>query len=37
MAADYVRGQIAAEREWLAGTVERIESKDLEWLSRKTQ
>lgn len=37
MAADYVRGQIAAERGWLADTVERIESKELEWLSRKTQ
>jgi DNA-binding PadR family transcriptional regulator len=37
MAADYVRAQIAAERGWLANTVERIESKDLEWLTRKTQ
>ncbi|GAA3140468.1 PadR family transcriptional regulator [Kribbella aluminosa] len=36
MAADYVRGQLRAERAWLATTFERIESKDLEWLSRKT-
>ncbi|GAA1551296.1 PadR family transcriptional regulator [Kribbella hippodromi] len=37
MAADYIRGQITAERGWLADTIERIESKELEWLSRKTQ
>ncbi|MGZ0150591.1 PadR family transcriptional regulator [Kribbella sp. WER1] len=37
MAADYVRGQVVAERRWIATTIERIESKDLEWLSRKTQ
>ncbi|HWD84060.1 MAG TPA: PadR family transcriptional regulator [Kribbella sp.] len=36
MAGDYVRGQLTAEREWLATTIERIESKELEWLSRKT-
>ncbi|MFF0265352.1 PadR family transcriptional regulator [Kribbella sp. NPDC004536] len=36
MAADYVRGQVAAERDWIAATVERIESKDLEWLSLRT-
>ncbi|WP_325038693.1 PadR family transcriptional regulator [Kribbella sp.] len=37
MAADYARGQLRAERTWITTTVERIESKDLEWLSRKTQ
>lgn len=33
----YVRNQIAAERDWLATLIERIESKDLEWQPRKTQ
>jgi DNA-binding PadR family transcriptional regulator len=37
MAGAYVRGQIAAEREWLATTVERIESKDLKWQPRGKQ
>jgi DNA-binding PadR family transcriptional regulator len=32
----YVRNQIAAERDWLAALIERIESKDLEWQPRKT-
>jgi DNA-binding PadR family transcriptional regulator len=32
----YVRNQIAAERDWLATLIERIESKDLEWQPRKT-
>jgi DNA-binding PadR family transcriptional regulator len=36
MAADYVRGQVVAERAWLTKTIERIESKDLEWQPRKT-
>ena len=36
MTADYIRKQIASEREWLATTIERIESKDLPWLSRNT-
>ena len=31
----YVRSQIAAERDWLATTIERIESKDLPWQPRK--
>ncbi len=30
----YVRAQIAAERDWLATTIERIESKDLPWQPR---
>ena len=33
----YVRSQIAAERDWLATLIERIESKDLEWEPRKKQ
>jgi predicted NBD/HSP70 family sugar kinase len=37
MAGGYVRGQIAAERDWLLTTIERIESKDLEWQPRKSQ
>ncbi|HEY3514816.1 MULTISPECIES: PadR family transcriptional regulator [Kribbella] len=37
MVADYLRGQAAAERDWLLTTIERIESKDLEWHPRKTQ
>ena len=36
MAADYVREQVVAERAWLTKTIERIESKDLEWQPRKT-
>ncbi|MEV0290540.1 PadR family transcriptional regulator [Kribbella sp. NPDC050820] len=32
----YVRAQLAAERDWLATTVERIESKDLPWVPRTT-
>ncbi len=31
----YIRNQIAAERDWLATTIERIESKDLPWQPRK--
>ena len=31
----YIRHQIAAERDWLATTIERIESKDLPWQPRK--
>ena len=34
---DYVRSQLARERDWLATTIERIESKDLEWQPRKMQ
>ncbi|WP_199238214.1 PadR family transcriptional regulator [Kribbella steppae] len=30
----YIRSQIAAERDWLATTIERIENKDLPWLPR---
>ncbi|MGW1340402.1 PadR family transcriptional regulator [Kribbella sp. NPDC002412] len=30
----YVRAQLAAERDWLATTIERIESKDLPWVPR---
>jgi DNA-binding PadR family transcriptional regulator len=37
MAGSYVRGQIAAERDWLVTTIERIESKDLEWQPREKQ
>ncbi|MGW7679357.1 PadR family transcriptional regulator [Kribbella sp. NPDC054772] len=37
MAGSYVRGQLAAERDWLATTIERIESKDLEWQPRRTK
>ena len=33
----YVRSQIAAERDWLATVIERIESKDLEWEPRNKQ
>ena len=33
----YVRSQIAAERDWLATVIERIESRDLEWQPRKKQ
>jgi len=33
----YVRNQIAAERDWLATTIERIESKDLPWHPRKNK
>jgi DNA-binding PadR family transcriptional regulator len=36
MTAGYVRGQAAAERDWITTIIERIESKDLEW-QRKTQ
>ena len=35
IAGAYVRSQIAAERDWLATTIERIESKDLPWQPRK--
>lgn len=31
----YIRNQLAAERDWLATTIERIESKDLPWQPRK--
>jgi DNA-binding PadR family transcriptional regulator len=37
MGGDYLRTQLASERDWLATTIERIESKDLEWHPRKTQ
>ena len=37
MAATYVRAQVAAERDWLATTIERIESKDLRWQPRENQ
>jgi DNA-binding PadR family transcriptional regulator len=33
----YIRHQAAAERDWLVTTIERIESKDLEWLPRENQ
>jgi DNA-binding PadR family transcriptional regulator len=33
----YVRHQVAAERDWLTTTIERIESKDLEWQPREKQ
>jgi DNA-binding PadR family transcriptional regulator len=36
MAADYIRSQLAAERDWLTTTIERIESKDLPWHPRNT-
>jgi DNA-binding PadR family transcriptional regulator len=35
MGGDYLRTQLTAERDWLVTTVERIESKDLEWQPRK--
>jgi DNA-binding PadR family transcriptional regulator len=31
----YLRSQLAAERDWLTTTIERIESKDLPWHPRK--
>jgi DNA-binding PadR family transcriptional regulator len=33
----FVRHQVAAERDWLRTTIERIESKDLEWQPRTKQ
>jgi DNA-binding PadR family transcriptional regulator len=36
IAGDYVRHQLAAERDWLTTTIERIESKDLPWQPRTT-
>jgi DNA-binding PadR family transcriptional regulator len=35
MGADYIRTQIASERDWLATLIDRIESKDLPWQHRK--
>ncbi|MFI7066509.1 PadR family transcriptional regulator [Kribbella sp. NPDC050124] len=32
----YLQAQLAAERDWLATTIERIESKDLPWVPRNT-
>ncbi|MEV5962914.1 PadR family transcriptional regulator [Kribbella sp. NPDC051952] len=37
MGGAYLRTQLASERDWLTITIERIESKDLEWQPRKTQ
>jgi DNA-binding PadR family transcriptional regulator len=37
MGGDYLRTQLASERDWLTTTIERIESKDLEWQPRKNQ
>ncbi|MEU4608417.1 PadR family transcriptional regulator [Kribbella sp. NPDC023972] len=34
MAGDYLRTQLACERDWLATTIERIETKDLPWQPR---
>jgi DNA-binding PadR family transcriptional regulator len=34
MGRDYIRSQLAAERDWLTTTIERIESKDLPWHPR---
>jgi DNA-binding PadR family transcriptional regulator len=34
MGGDYLRTQLASERDWLATTIERIESKDLPWQPR---
>jgi DNA-binding PadR family transcriptional regulator len=34
LAADYVQSQLTGERDWLLTSIERIESKDLPWLSR---
>jgi DNA-binding PadR family transcriptional regulator len=36
MGGDYSRSQLAAERDWLVTTIERIESKDLPWQPRNT-
>ncbi len=36
MGGDYIRSQLAAERDWLTKTIERIESKDLPWQPRNT-
>ena len=35
MGGSYVRAMIAAERDWLATTIERLESKDLPWQDPK--
>jgi DNA-binding PadR family transcriptional regulator len=37
LAAGFIRTQVMAERDWLTTTIERIESKDLEWQPDKTQ
>jgi DNA-binding PadR family transcriptional regulator len=37
MAADYVRAQLAAEREWLTTLIKRIENEDLAWSHRKSK
>ena len=37
MGGDYVRTQVVAERDWLAKTIERIESKDLPWQPRNME
>lgn len=35
IAADFNRNQLTAERDWLAGVIQRIESKELVWLHRR--
>jgi DNA-binding PadR family transcriptional regulator len=37
MGGDYIRTQVVAERDWLAKTIERIESKDLPWQPRNME
>jgi DNA-binding PadR family transcriptional regulator len=37
MGGDYLRTQLASERDWLATTIERIESKDLPWQPREKE
>jgi DNA-binding PadR family transcriptional regulator len=37
MGGDYIRTQLAAERDWLVATIDRIESKDLQWQPRSKQ
>jgi DNA-binding PadR family transcriptional regulator len=36
MGGDYLKAQLTSEREWLATTIERIESKDLPWQPRNS-
>ncbi|TWD79819.1 PadR family transcriptional regulator [Kribbella amoyensis] len=37
MAGDYIRTQLAAERDWLVGIVDRIENEDLAWSHRTSR
>jgi DNA-binding PadR family transcriptional regulator len=37
MGGDYLRTQLASERDWLVTTIDRIESKDLQWQPRSNQ